>query len=695
MQLKDLIIKAIDLYARNQLDDAVKILVKILKKDPKNPDALRVYGDIFLTRKNYLMAIDFYKKSLINYPKQPIVQNNCGVCYLNINDFDRAEFFFDLVLSENPKSEEALFNKGYLYEKLKNFDKSLEFYESLVEVNPKIIDAQYKIISLNIKLENYKYAYKKLHDLFVSFPNGVDSFFYQEKGLCAYKMGFLDEALQDLSIAIDKDPLSAENYNNRGNIYTDLEKYDEAIIDLNKAVVLKPHYSDAYVNFGILYKKTKAFDKAIDSFSKALDIDSKNCKAYINIAILHREKNNYPKALQSINEAINIEESDLAFSTRADIYVALKEHRLAIMDLTKAIELNPYNSDLYCNRGIVFESIEDYASALKDYRAISDRDGNVSLNQKLSEALLHLKTKNFSEGWRSYLIRKEIAKYGLAKINSSKPIWSGEETSKRLYISNEQGVGDQILFTSMLNEVSKRVNKVILSIDYRLEQVYRRSYPDIALILTNPKDAGITRPNVIDESLYDIQLPMGDLGGIFRSHVDDFVNQPNSFLKSDRLKKEKFRSTIQRQNKLVCGISWKSSAAAGDVKSLKLEQLNKIFQFETIEFVSLQYGDVSNEIQSFDKLLHLESLDYFNDLDGVFALVDACDFIITTSNVTAHIAGSMGKETYLLRLYDSRLWYWHECNGNCLWYPTIKIIFQKNPIFDTQELEEIIKRKSL
>jgi ADP-heptose:LPS heptosyltransferase len=67
-------------------------------------------------------------------------------------------------------------------------------------------------------------------------------------------------------------------------------------------------------------------------------------------------------------------------------------------------------------------------------------------------------------------------------------------------------------------------------------------------------------------------------------------------------------------------------------------------------------------------------VDNFNDLDGLTALVEACDFIVTSSNVTAHIAGALNKKTYLLLPFAfGRIWYWGESRTQSLWYPSISI----------------------
>ena len=44
----------------------------------------------------------------------------------------------------------------------------------------------------------------------------------------------------------------------------------------------------------------------------------------------------------------------------------------------------------------------------------------------------------------------------------------------------------------------------------------------------------------------------------------------------------------------------------------------------------------------------IDYIDNLNDLDGLGSLISACDFIISTSNTNAHLAGALGKTTYLI-----------------------------------------------
>jgi ADP-heptose:LPS heptosyltransferase len=71
-----------------------------------------------------------------------------------------------------------------------------------------------------------------------------------------------------------------------------------------------------------------------------------------------------------------------------------------------------------------------------------------------------------------------------------------------------------------------------------------------------------------------------------------------------------------------------------------------------------------------------EGVDVFSDIDGLLALIDACHVVLTTSNVTAHLAGAIGKKAaVLLPSGKGRLWYWHD-QPQSIWYPSLSLFSQ-------------------
>ena len=61
------------------------------------------------------------------------------------------------------------------------------------------------------------------------------------------------------------------------------------------------------------------------------------------------------------------------------------------------------------------------------------------------------------------------------------------------------------------------------------------------------------------------------------------------------------------------------------------------------------------------------------DLDGLAALIELCDLVVSTSNVTIHMAGALGKDSWLLLPFAANFWWLIE-RTDSLWYPSVKLI---------------------
>jgi ADP-heptose:LPS heptosyltransferase len=76
-------------------------------------------------------------------------------------------------------------------------------------------------------------------------------------------------------------------------------------------------------------------------------------------------------------------------------------------------------------------------------------------------------------------------------------------------------------------------------------------------------------------------------------------------------------------------------------------------------------------------------LDPVADLEGLLAAIEACDRVVTTSNVTAHLAGALGKQTLLVFPGGNPPFaYWiFDGEGRTPWYPSVRVV--SGPELDT------------
>jgi ADP-heptose:LPS heptosyltransferase len=109
-----------------------------------------------------------------------------------------------------------------------------------------------------------------------------------------------------------------------------------------------------------------------------------------------------------------------------------------------------------------------------------------------------------------------------------------------------------------------------------------------------------------------------------------------------------------------------------------------VLQIPGIQFVDLQYGNTQDERLAIKastgiEIVHLDSIDNQNDIDGLAALIEACDIVITVSNSTAHLSAALGKPTMILLAHHTPLWYWHLDSITSPWYSSATLLRQTEP----------------
>jgi hypothetical protein len=114
-------------------------------------------------------------------------------------------------------------------------------------------------------------------------------------------------------------------------------------------------------------------------------------------------------------------------------------------------------------------------------------------------------------------------------------------------------------------------------------------------------------------------------------------------------------------------------------------------------YVDLQYGNTEEALAearaAFPDLTihHDDDINQFKDLDAFASQVDACDVIVTICNTTAHMAGALGKPSYVLMSDVGLTWYWFENREDCLWYPSLKMLWPALVSDPIQAAAEMVK----
>ena len=109
--------------------------------------------------------------------------------------------------------------------------------------------------------------------------------------------------------------------------------------------------------------------------------------------------------------------------------------------------------------------------------------------------------------------------------------------------------------------------------------------------------------------------------------------------------------------------------------------MERIFSGLDVVLDNLQYGDVDDEIREFKEVTGIDivqcaSVDNREDLDGLAALIEVCDLVVSTSNVTVHLAGALAKETWVMLPRVLVNFWWLIERTDSIWYPSLKLYRQ-------------------
>jgi hypothetical protein len=260
-------------------------------------------------------------------------------------------------------------------------------------------------------------------------------------------------------------------------------------------------------------------------------------------------------------------------------------------------------------------------------------------------------------------------------IRRSRPVFSGC-CSRRILVWGEQGVGDEVMFGGLLREFRGMCGEMLVQLDRRLVGLFERSLPGVKFFV---------RGEVVDEGLYDEQIPIGSLARYLRPSRESFAGRGGAYLRAKEGLRERFRERMGLDSgERVIGLSWKSAAPeTGAARSLGLEELVSALSVsgQKIRFVNLQYGDVESDLRGVRERLGVEvysesEVDNREDLEGLAGLIEACDEVVSVGNATAHLAGALGKRTYVLLPYVAG-WRWLHEGERCPWYDSVTLLRQK------------------
>lgn len=453
--------------------------------------------------------------------------------------------------------------------------------------------------------------------------------------------------------AVAVDPKNPHMHFNLGNTLTQLGAFDQALLSFERALELRPEYPEALNSLGRTLAEVGTLEEAIGRFRQAASLRPDYAEAHDNLG---------------------------------DALLRLGREEDAIDSFRRAVALQPDDADFQCDLGNGLSAQQRWEEAIARYeRALTFEPAFSEAQYNLAVARLH--RLEFEQGWARYERRLQVGKFrpsarkdvASVALYERLPHWQGprEPVRGEVAIWGEQGIGDQVLFSTLIPELVGAGVPFIYEVDHRLLTAYERAFPGHRFVAYADPPHGVLRQA-------SRVLLAGSLPGMFRTSRASFARQPAKLLAAQPERVAHYRPRLAALGPgLKVALSWRSTRKDywGPRKNVPLNELAPLLRLAGLHFVDVQYGDTRAERQAVEaatgvRLLHFDEVDYYNDLEEVLTILEACDLLITPSNATAHFAGVLGKRTWLLYPAERPpFYYWaHGGSYRSLWYPSVEIV---------------------
>lgn len=509
-------------------------------------------------------------------------------------------------------------------------------------------------------LDDAELLYKKIlaHE-----PNNSQALHYL--GMLLIAKNKVEEAEEHLTASLRIDPKNVAYINNYLGILMSLGRTSEANLLYEKNIDLTQSNIDFASNCALLLSKINRLQDAISLIADLIRQNPNENLLLFTIGNLYKQNGQLDLAIDAFQKCVQLNPGFAdARKNLANTLFQIKHFKAACSHFELLSKSNPKVADYFYSMGLCYEADGELNSALCLYETALEKDPK-HLNSRKNQSFCLLKLGKYRQAWAGYNITCFERNNKSATLKKELLDVSGRST---IILVGEQGLGDQVLFCSLLSLIPSSKN-VHIKLDRRLVPILQRSFGEMLFSALNDSEVGSANYSLVE------------LAKIFLAQPSDLRKRQYPFIRPKQELK------IARRAKLRVGLSWRSfKIDLSADKSIPLEHLLKTLQEFDYDLVSLQYGDVKSEILSAtngDRVTSLteENVDMTQDLDGVLSIIDSCDLIITSSNSVAHIAGAVGVRTILLLPSGiAKHWYWYaqDSQANSLWYPSIRILSQSN-----------------
>jgi len=405
--------------------------------------------------------------------------------------------------------------------------------------------------------------------------------------------------------------------------------FARAETELALVVRLAPGWAVAHGDLGVLLRRRGLPTAAVACYRRALALAPDRAATWSNLG-------------NALRELGRLEEAEAA--------------------LMRAVALEPDSSGFRYNLALLLRDRRRHDQALAMMEAVQQsQPDNPELAWDI--ALTRLYLDDFRRGFAGYEARERLPRMPLRVFPGER--WRGGAVAGRtVLLVSEQGFGDALQFVRFVPLLAGRGARVVVECLPDLAELFA-AVPGVAAVIAK----GAPPPP------YDLWAPMASLAHLLGIEWSDLPG-PSPYLAAPS--RPGLNLSRPPGIRLFAGLVWAGKTNPRD-RSWPLETLLPLLSDPTIGWVSLQHGPRGGDLArlGLDRLI-VDAAPALGSFADTAALMAQLDLIVTVDTAAAHLAGALGRPTYMMLRYVSD-WRWGDVRDTSPWYPSFRLFRQSDP----------------
>lgn len=422
-------------------------------------------------------------------------------------------------------------------------------------------------------------------------------------GILAALTGRPEEATGRIGQAIAAAPDIADFHVNLARVQAALNRPDQAARHYAHAAALRPEEAETRFQLAGLLQDLGQAARARNGFRTVLVLDPAHPGALLRLAaterglgravaaaridlalalgdpVLWNELANRLKGGRRRGEALAqsvtgygrglvlLPGNPVLLNNRADSWLRLDRLEAAEEDARAAVAAAPGFAAGWNTLGSVLMAQGRAGEAAGAYEQAAGIDPATNTQARFNRSIALLTLGRLAEGWDEYEQGWAASSGRLPRVGFPQPLWDGRPLADgALLVWGEQGLGDEVMFASLIPQLVRDRLRVVLDCDARLAPLFARGLPNVTVVArTEPLLSGrLTAPDVV------AQIPAGSLPRLMRRRIGDFAGRQPPFLKADPGRVAELRRRIGNgHGHRLVGLSWSSkNASVGHLRSI-------------------------------------------------------------------------------------------------------------------------------